>query len=113
MKAFLAALVAVVAIAVGVHFFFGRLAPGWNAAAVAASPDAVRLDPLVEPRVEGTLPLARPPALAESERALAERIEACARLRARAVFDPSRYAGQGAESWTCPEAIGTSGATGH
>lgn len=48
MKAFLAALVAVVVIAVAVHYAFRELAPEWNVAAVQSAP-SVRIGPEVVP----------------------------------------------------------------
>lgn len=109
MKAFVSALIAVVLIAVGVHWLRGRLAPQWNTAAVAAAPDSVRLDPGVQPALP-TLPgLAPAASLPETERDVAGRLEECARLRAQVVYRPSPFAGHGAGAWVCPEALPTAG----
>lgn len=51
MKAFFAALLAVIVIAVAVHFGFRQLAPGWNVAAVQSA-SGVRLGPEVIPPPE-------------------------------------------------------------
>lgn len=51
MKAFFAALIAVVVIAVAVHYGFRYVAPEWNAAAVQSAP-SVRLGPEVVPPPE-------------------------------------------------------------
>ena len=55
MRAFLAALIAVVLIAVAVHYAFREIAPRWNAAVAYSVPDTVRLDRSDMPRPEGTL----------------------------------------------------------
>ncbi len=55
MRAFIAALIAVILIGVAVHFGFQRIAPQWNAAVAYSVPDSVRLDRADMPRPEGTL----------------------------------------------------------
>ncbi len=102
MKAFLAALVVVVVIAVAAHLGFQQIAPDWNAAAVGSVPQSVRLAPSDMPEIGVRLQPVILPSGEENKRSFEAGTLACARFRASHLFsDPSGRIGQAPAGVAC------------